>query len=487
MVRIAPIGLQYNPRTLWFDPNGLEINKGNAVVVKTERGTEYGHATDDIIEVSEEAIKKLKSALKPVLRLATEEDDARASELEEKARMALPLFRELAVGINDDMHPVMVEYLFDGDKAIFYFSAEERVDFRELVRKLAAQFHVRVDMRQIGVRDEARIVGGLGHCGQELCCKRLGGEFCPVSIRMAKEQDLSLNPQKISGVCGRLMCCLRYEFDAYKDFKGRAPKVGAKVDTPKGSAKVIDLNVPREIVSLKMEDAKIVKIPLAEMDPPEEGVARPSVVGEEAFERATADQGLIGDTSASMIFATPNFTGTDKLAEGGARTVKARSPRKGGDEEGKNKTNQPATEGRKPRRRNRGGNGGGNANGAGAQGAATASNKNPRNAQGQSGQESRSATSKQRSPRQRSGQGTQNGSGETRNTTGKQTVRPGQNSSGLRNTASKSRRGTGGGVNGKKNPGTSSQKPSNASSVAPDTHRKTRRRSHKTGGAGSEA
>ena len=112
------------------------------------------------------------------------------------------------------MHPVSVEYLFEGDKAIFYFEAEERVDFRELVRKLAAHFRVRIDMRQIGVRDEARMVGGLGHCGQELCCKRLGGEFCPVSIRMAKEQDLSLNPQKISGVCGRLMCCLRYEFDA---------------------------------------------------------------------------------------------------------------------------------------------------------------------------------------------------------------------------------------------------------------------------------
>ena len=153
---------------------------------------------------------------------------------------------------NGDMHPVSVEYQFEGDKAIFYFEAEERVDFRELVRKLAAHFRVRIDMRQIGVRDEARMVGGLGHCGQELCCKRLGGEFCPVSIRMAKEQDLSLNPQKISGVCGRLMCCLRYEFDAYKDFKSRAPKQNATVETPDGPAKVVDLDVPREIVSLKI-------------------------------------------------------------------------------------------------------------------------------------------------------------------------------------------------------------------------------------------
>lgn len=142
------------------------------------------------------------------------------------------MFKEFAEDASDQMRPVMVEFLFDGDKAVFYFEAEERVDFRDLVRKLAGHFHVRVDMRQIGVRDGARLVGGLGHCGQELCCKRLGGEFSPVSIRMAKEQNLSLNPQKISGCCGRLMCCLRYEYETYKEVNSRAPKHGAKVEVP---------------------------------------------------------------------------------------------------------------------------------------------------------------------------------------------------------------------------------------------------------------
>ncbi|MEF9925235.1 MAG: regulatory iron-sulfur-containing complex subunit RicT [Raoultibacter sp.] len=446
MVQIAPIGLQYNPRTLWFDPNGLEICKGDAVVVKTERGTEYGHAADDIMEVDEAAIKKLKSALKPVVRLATEEDAAQAALLDEKARAALPVFRELVAQSGSDMHPVMVEYLFDGDKAIFYFSAEERVDFRELVRKLAAQFHVRVDMRQIGVRDEARIVGGLGHCGQELCCKRLGGEFCPVSIRMAKEQDLSLNPQKISGVCGRLMCCLRYEFDAYKDFKGRAPKVGAKIETPAGEAKVVSLNVPREIISLKMEDAKIVKVPLAEMDPPPAGVNRPCAVGDEAYERITAETGMIGE-GAAMLFSTPNFTGTDKLAEGGARTSKPRTqrPAEGGQQD-RGKGEQPAREARKPRRR-----------------------RNSKNAGGQSldAAPKQGAASKQ-APVAKQG------------TASKQGVRPGQNSSGLRNAPSQ-RRGR------PAREASPAQEGSSATSPRPEGHRRARRRTRKTGGEGGEA
>lgn len=283
MVRIAPINLYYNPKTLWFDAGDLDVRAGDGVIVSTARGTEFGRAAHDVFEADETQIKKLKSPLKPVKRIATDEDEARAAELEAKSREALPVFKEMAAEGNGDMHPVSVEYLFEGDKAIFYFEAEERVDFRELVRKLAAHFRVRIDMRQIGVRDEARMVGGLGHCGQELCCKRLGGEFCPVSIRMAKEQDLSLNPQKISGVCGRLMCCLRYEFDAYKDFKSRAPKQNATVETPDGPAKVVDLDVPREIVSLKIMGEKPVKVPLADFDPPEEGSNRPNRVGEEAW------------------------------------------------------------------------------------------------------------------------------------------------------------------------------------------------------------
>ena len=327
MARVAPINLAYNPRTLWFHPGDFEIKKGDHVVVETARGAEFGTAASDIIEVTQKEIKSLKSPLKPVVRLATDEDVAHAAEMERRSREALPAFKKLVAESGVDMHPVSVEFLLDGDKAVFYFEAEERVDFRDLVRKLAAHFHVRVDMRQIGVRDEARIVGGLGHCGQELCCKRMGGDFNPVSIRMAKEQDLSLNPQKISGLCGRLMCCLRYEYDAYKDFKSRAPKANATVQTPAGPAKVVDLDVPREIVSLKVGDEKPVRVPLSSFDAPAEG-ARPASVSADAWDEACLET-TDGASGEAATFLTSQFTGSDKLAEAGAvhRTPAGKSRR----------------------------------------------------------------------------------------------------------------------------------------------------------------
>lgn len=356
MVRVAPIKLFYNPRTLWFDPGDLDIRDGDAVVVLTARGVEFGEATGDIFEVSDDEIKKLKTPLKPVKRLATEEDVQAAYEMERKSAEALPVFKEMAAEANADMHPVSVEYLLDGDKAVFYFEAEDRVDFRDLVRKLAAHFHVRIDMRQIGVRDEARMVGGLGHCGQELCCKRLGGEFCPVSIRMAKEQDLSLNPQKISGVCGRLMCCLRYEYDAYKDFKGRAPKQNGTVQTPDGPAKVVDLDVPREVVSLRLEGEKPVKVPLSDLETQGDSV-RPNYIGEEAWQRATEQTTL--SLVGGATFVTSQFTGKDQLAQAGSvRHVSngsEKSRRKGQgssvDSTPRNADSPVSSPSRKPRRR----------------------------------------------------------------------------------------------------------------------------------------
>lgn len=316
MVRVAPINLQYNPRTLWFDPGRLDVKKGDSVVVLTARGVEFGHMAGDVFEVEQDEIKKLKCALKPVKRIATEKDEEKAREMERKSAEALPVFKEMVAEIGEEnMRPIAVEYLLEGDKAVFFFESEERVDFRDLVRKLAAKLHVRIDMRQIGVRDEARLVGGYGHCGQELCCRRLGGGFCPVSIRMAKEQDLSLNPQKISGVCGRLMCCLRYEFEAYKDFKSRAPKQNGTVQTPDGPAKVVELDVPREIVSLKVEGEKAVKVPLESIE--KHGDAqRPNYVGEEAWEQAKA-QAVMPMTGA-QAFSTSLFTQGDKLARAGS-------------------------------------------------------------------------------------------------------------------------------------------------------------------------
>ncbi len=318
MVRIAPVDLPFNPKTLWFDAEDLEISVGDDVVVETARGLEFGHVAHEVFEATPEQTKKLKTQLKPVIRVADDEDRAEQAALEQKAADAMPIFKELAAQTSEEMRPVSVEYLFDGEKAVFYFESENRVDFRDLVRSLSSRLHVRVDMRQIGVRDEARMVGGLGHCGQELCCKRLGGEFCPVSIRMAKEQDLSLNPQKISGVCGRLMCCLRYEYEAYKDFKGRAPKKNATISTPEGPAKVVDLDVPREVVSVRLEGEKPVRVPLADFDPPEEG-NRPKCIGCDAWERACSpEESLFGVAAAAATLATPQLSGSDKLADRGA-------------------------------------------------------------------------------------------------------------------------------------------------------------------------
>ena len=317
MKRIAPIRLEYDPKTLWFDPGDLEIAKGESVIVNTARGDEFGVAASNIIEVEDERVDELKTPLRPVLRIATDEDFVQRDEMRRLSKEALPVFRELAAETNEDMRPVMVEYLFDGTKAVFLFESEDRADFRELVRKLTNRLHVRVDMRQIGVRDEARIVGGLGHCGQELCCRRLGGEFNPVSIRMAKAQDLSLNPAQISGVCGRLMCCLRYEYDTYKDFKARAPKQNATIHTPEGDFKVCELDTPHEVVVLRVDKNKKVRIPLSAFDAPEEGAEsqRPKSIGDAYYEYANAND--ITLRFSSNVGTTERFTGEDKLAEKG--------------------------------------------------------------------------------------------------------------------------------------------------------------------------
>ena len=360
MVRIAPIRLSFNPKTLWFDAGDFELPVGQSVVVETARGLEYGVVSSSVFDMEYEETKKLKSPLKPVKRLATDEDGERVDECIAKTSEALPVFRRLAAETVPDMNPIAVEYLFEGGKAIFYFDSEERVDFRDLVRQLAHELHVRVDMKQIGVRDGARMVGGLGHCGQELCCRRLGGEFKPVSIRMAKEQDLSLNPQKISGICGRLMCCLRYEFDAYKDFHSRAPKKNAKIHTPDGDGKVVDLDVPREIVSVKVGDEKPVKVPLADFEEANEG-ERPNTIGDEAWERAN-EPALSSLDSAIGLFATTELSGEDKLAQPGKvrhvheektdkKPGRSRSRRRGGSSGGVQDEAKASSSGRKPRRR----------------------------------------------------------------------------------------------------------------------------------------
>ena len=264
MPTVIPVRMHFNAQDLWFNPGKSQAKAGDHVIVATERGTEFGLATADPFNVPDNEMKG-KGELKLVVRIATDKDVARAEELANQGEQAMPVFRKLVKESGLDIKPVGVEFLFGGEKAVFYFAAEDRVDFRDLVRDLAATFHQRVDMRQIGVRDEARLAGGYAPCGQELCCVRFGGQFQPVSIRMAKEQDLPLNSSKISGVCGRLMCCLRYEFDAYRDFKQRAPKKNNLIDTPLGKAKIVEYNTPKETLQLRLENGKSFTIALKDM------------------------------------------------------------------------------------------------------------------------------------------------------------------------------------------------------------------------------
>ena len=268
---VVPVKFAFASRDLWFDPQGLDIVEGDHAICSTERGTEFGLVTADPFEVAE---KDLNAPLKPVLGVATDADYDRADELARKGEAAMADFRELVAKNELDMKPVGVEFLFGGEKVVFYFAAEDRVDFRQLVKDLSGRFRMRVDMRQIGVRDETRLVGGYAHCGQELCCTRFGGQFEPVSIRMAKEQDLPLNSSKISGVCGRLMCCLRYEFEAYKDFKSRAPKKKAVIDTPLGRARIQEYDTPKEQLVLRLENGKQFRVNLADMTCSDECVKR---------------------------------------------------------------------------------------------------------------------------------------------------------------------------------------------------------------------
>jgi cell fate regulator YaaT (PSP1 superfamily) len=361
MPTIVGVKLRFAPKTLWFDPFGTAPSEGDTVIVETERGTEIGLVVEAPREV---AVAELHSALKPVIRVATEQDRARIDEYDELERAAIPIFRELVHAHKLDMKPIDVEYLFGGDKVVFYFVAEERVDFRELVRELASRFKARIDMRQIGVRDEARMIGGLGHCGEQLCCMRFGGEFQPVSIRMAKEQDLPLNPLKISGLCGRLMCCLRYEFEAYRDYKQRAPKKGTIIETPLGLAKVSELNTPHETVGMRLEDGKRFSVPLKDMGCCK-GTGCPCSVSREVLEEA-------GGTGMALALAA-----LDRENEPKPEPAPARPPRKresGGGE--KRKPTAPsekaeraekaqpadkasATEPQPRKRRRRGGRGGG--------------------------------------------------------------------------------------------------------------------------------
>ena len=252
MTEIISVKFKENGRAYSFDPAGIKAEQGEYVIVETQNGTEIGTVSTANHEVAKDAIVK---PLKKVIRKATEKDMARREDNKRKEKEAFGICEELILAHKLDMKLVEVEYSFDANKIVFFFTSDGRVDFRELVKDLASRFHTRIELRQIGVRDEAKMLGGLGICGRPYCCKQFLNDFQPVSIKMAKEQGLSLNPTKISGSCGRLMCCLKYEQDAYEYLNSLTPSVGSTVKTPEGNAVVTDVNLITGYLTVRLSDS----------------------------------------------------------------------------------------------------------------------------------------------------------------------------------------------------------------------------------------
>ena len=246
-VRFKPGGKVYD-----FDPRDLKVTPGTGVIVETSRGEEYGECVRGNATVED---ARVTQPLRPVVRIADRRDRETAERNREKEAEAFSFCRERIEALGLEMKLVKVEYSFDGSKVVCFFTAENRVDFRQLVRELASRLHARIELRQIGVRDEAKMLGGLGICGKPFCCSQFLEEFHPVSIKMAKTQNISLNPTKISGTCGRLMCCLKYEQEAYEDAVKRCPREESFVECPEGVGTVSGVNLLRETAKVQLEDS----------------------------------------------------------------------------------------------------------------------------------------------------------------------------------------------------------------------------------------
>lgn len=257
-VRFKDVGKVY-----YFSPAGIAFKQGDKAIVETARGVECGDIVLANREVSE---KSIVSPLKNVLRKAGEADLRQLSANQKREKEIMSVFAEKIEQHKLDMKPIDVEYTFDGSKILFYFTSDGRVDFRELVKDLAGVYRTRIELRQIGVRDEAKMLGGLGICGRPFCCSSFLGEFQPVSIKMAKEQSLSLNPTKISGTCGRLMCCLKYEQDCYEEFLRTTPKTGALVETPEGRGIVDEVNLLTGMLKVKLDKKPDVPLSINKSD-----------------------------------------------------------------------------------------------------------------------------------------------------------------------------------------------------------------------------
>lgn len=249
MYNVVGVRFKKAGKIYYFDPGEFPIRKHDFVIVETARGIEYGKAVTDMKQVNEHDVVL---PLKKVVRVADQKDQLNVEENKRAAEEAYEVCCEKVIEHQLDMKLVDVEYTFDRNKIIFYFTADGRVDFRNLVKDLASIFRTRIELRQIGVRDEAKMLGGIGPCGRMLCCSTFLGDFEPVSIKMAKDQNLSLNPTKISGLCGRLMCCLKYENDEYEAAKAELPDIGEAIKTPDGHGKVIGLNILERVIQVNL-------------------------------------------------------------------------------------------------------------------------------------------------------------------------------------------------------------------------------------------
>ncbi len=338
MVNVIGVRFENAGKLYFFDPGELWPTPGDYVLVETSRGVEFGEVVTGIKEIDDST---LQSPLKPVVRIASAEDLQHYKDNKAAEKEAYQVCQKKISEHKLDMKLVSVEYTFDNSKILFYFTANGRVDFRSLVKDLAGVFKTRIELRQIGVRDEAKMLGGLGICGRPICCGAFLGDFQPVSIKMAKEQNLSLNPTKISGVCGRLMCCLKYEQDQYEAIRKKMPKVGKEVITPDGPGVVWELNVIKETVRVRIQKGDSSEL----RDYPMEDVQRPGAAArrEEPAE-APAEQEVPAADEPAAETAEPE-------APRAPRERPAREDRKPRREEGEK--NQERREKRENRREDR--------------------------------------------------------------------------------------------------------------------------------------
>ena len=331
MVKIVGIQFQNNGKIHYFDTDSLTMKPGDYVIADTAKGLDLGEVVIGIREVEESA----NAPMRKIVRIATQQDIQHSTENREKEKEAYQTCQKKIAEHQLDMKLVSVEYAFDNSKILFYFTANGRVDFRSLVKDLASVFKMRIELRQIGVRDEAKMLGGLGPCGRPICCGAFLDEFQPVSIKMAKEQNLSLNPTKISGVCGRLMCCLKYEQDHYEQTRKKMPKTGKEVSTPAGTGIVSDLNILKETVSVRLtngDSREIKEFPLEQIVRTDGEKPHDNPIPAGKKNRAPADS---EPRNGSADREQTAGDGTDAEHEAGKRETRPESGRQGHPQEGK--------------------------------------------------------------------------------------------------------------------------------------------------------